>query len=219
MDIIIIAGMHRSSTSLITQYLQRCGLFLGANLIGPANDNKDGYYENRTIVECQNNIIKKHGYNIFNSKVFSQFDIEDAIAIKKELDRLVLDSKAPVIGIKDPRNVLFLNAWYDLNPSFKYILIFRNYKEVIDSLIRRKSDHEIRKSPFIAAKSWINYNTQLLDFYYKHQEQCIFIKNDTIIEDSEVIIDHINNKLSIELAHFDIMKVYKSYLIKRKKPL
>jgi hypothetical protein len=32
--VLVITGMHRSTTSLVTQWLQRCGLFIGKRFIG-----------------------------------------------------------------------------------------------------------------------------------------------------------------------------------------
>jgi len=42
---LIIAGMHRSGTSLISQWLNRCGLNLGENMIGASSGNVEGHFE------------------------------------------------------------------------------------------------------------------------------------------------------------------------------
>src|SRR5438477_7506691 len=45
---VCIAGMHRSGTSMVTRMLALCGLDLGpdAELLPPAADNPDGFFEN-----------------------------------------------------------------------------------------------------------------------------------------------------------------------------
>ena len=50
---ILIAGMHRSGTSMVAELLYRCGLALGAEdqLFLPANeDNPAGYWEISTVL-------------------------------------------------------------------------------------------------------------------------------------------------------------------------
>ena len=49
--ILIIVGMHRSGTSLITQWLYRCGLSIG-NKLAPADiGNVEGYFEDSDFLK------------------------------------------------------------------------------------------------------------------------------------------------------------------------
>jgi len=43
--VMIVAGMHRSGTSLISHWLNSCGLNLGETLLGPDIGNIEGHYE------------------------------------------------------------------------------------------------------------------------------------------------------------------------------
>ena len=46
---IVVTGMHRSGTSMVAHVLSGLGVYLGpqAELCAPAEDNSDGFWENR----------------------------------------------------------------------------------------------------------------------------------------------------------------------------
>ena len=49
-DQLIVAGFHRSGTSLVCQLLHRAGLFLGYDLLGPAFSNPHGHFEDTEVL-------------------------------------------------------------------------------------------------------------------------------------------------------------------------
>jgi hypothetical protein len=159
--LIIISGMHRSSTSLIAQYLKLCGVSLGNNLLGAHIDNKDGYFENRVIVELHQHLIVQERANLFNFKIQTRYSSESKTAILNEIELLKL--AGGIYGFKDPRNCLFIKPLTNIFPDAKHLLIYRCFEEVIDSLIRRGTDVEIRRKPWLAARAWILYNSSLIE--------------------------------------------------------
>jgi hypothetical protein len=51
--------MHRSGTSLFANWMNKCGLEMGQESLIPADFwNKNGHYEDKTIVEFHSSIIK-----------------------------------------------------------------------------------------------------------------------------------------------------------------
>ena len=65
---IIITGMHRSGTSMVSQILYRCGLNLGemddlAPADGVTNDNPDGYWEKVSLVKLMDRILLRLNSN------------------------------------------------------------------------------------------------------------------------------------------------------------
>src|SRR5690606_21293916 len=60
-----ITGMHRSGTSMVTRALHESGLRLvgtdGDELIRPADDNPEGFWENKAIVECNDELLEATG--------------------------------------------------------------------------------------------------------------------------------------------------------------
>src|SRR5260370_30538384 len=60
---IVVAGMHRSGTSMVAALLYHAGLYLGARkeLMPPGPDNEDGYWENVRFVELNEELLRAAG--------------------------------------------------------------------------------------------------------------------------------------------------------------
>ena len=54
----IVTGMHRSGTSAVARMLQVFGIGLPGDLKGPAADNEKGFFEDKAIVDLNNEILK-----------------------------------------------------------------------------------------------------------------------------------------------------------------
>ena len=59
--ILIITGMHRSGTSLITAWLQSAGLDIGKNLLEANYSNPKGFFENTDFLDFHRNILSSIG--------------------------------------------------------------------------------------------------------------------------------------------------------------
>ena len=55
-EFIVIGGMHRSGTSLISSYLEQSGLDLGDKLFPPDKGNPRGYFEDMDMVHFHNRV-------------------------------------------------------------------------------------------------------------------------------------------------------------------
>lgn len=195
--------MHRSGTSLIASYLKMCGLNIGENLLTPFKDNIKGYYEDVDFLKFHKKILYKNKKNMFLAKNV-YFDIDDL----REAFVLIHDKAKPLWGWKDPRTTLFLNFWQLLIDSPYFLFIYRHPFEVIDSLIRRKTDKELKINPFIAAKSWILYNEIILDFIKSNQQNTILINIRDLINNHQNFICAINKKFNFYLRNENFNKVY-----------
>ena len=58
-----ITGVHGSGTSMVTRLLRSCGLDLGpeSDLMPPAPDNPDGFWENLSFVEMNDELLNELG--------------------------------------------------------------------------------------------------------------------------------------------------------------
>lgn len=193
--------------------MQLCGVTLGNDLLGAHVDNKDGYFENRAIVELHQQLILKKRFNLFNSQIQVTYSPESKSTIINEIESLKLGGD--IYGFKDPRNCLFLKPLTNILPTAKHILIYRSFEEVIDSLIRRGTDKEIRRKPWLAAKAWITYNSSLIEQMKTNKESCILFNDAHIINNSIGCVSLINSKFKIELRSISIQQIYKPNLTKR----
>ncbi len=141
--------MHRSGTSLTAQWLHKCGLNIGDNLMPAHFSNKDGHFEDMDFHDLHEEIFKTHNIpyggfeNIENFKPTNQ----DIKKIKQLID--AKNKQNIQWGWKEPRTCLFLREYSQLLPKAKILIVIRDYNSVINSLTRREltpTYYKIKKS-------------------------------------------------------------------------
>jgi hypothetical protein len=60
-NVLTIAGMHRSGTSLTAMWLSACGLDIGADLMSGQFDNPKGHFEDLELVKLHENDLQQKG--------------------------------------------------------------------------------------------------------------------------------------------------------------
>lgn len=158
---VIILGMHRSGTSLLTGLLAECGLYFGKDL--------DRNHESRTFKNLNEFLMNSTGGN---------WDYPASMGVlekDRELRNLYLEylkgqinsprclgyigwggifkSKPIHWGWKDPRNSFTLGIWNELYPSCKAIVIERHGLDVALSLIKRRKNYLIENTKKLTRRS------------------------------------------------------------------
>src|SRR5438093_4159224 len=159
---VCIAGMHRSGTSMLAKLLHLCGLSLGRpeDLMDPAPDNPDGFWENRRFVTVNEELLAASG---------GAWDRPPAQGVRwtTERTRGARQQAATLVdelvgrgrwGWKDPRNSLTLAFWRDLLPDLRVVIALRNPLEVAASLHRRNA-----MPTGDALRLWLAYNRRVLE--------------------------------------------------------
>lgn len=139
-NVLIIAGMHRSGTSLVGQWISHMGINLGDKLLKPDFSNEKGHYEDLDFLSFHKEILIYNNYNETGLNLkpdnsilrLSNYHFEKGISIIDFKKRLHMQW-----GWKEPRTCLFLDYYNRFLPNAKYLFIFRDCNYVIDSLIRR----------------------------------------------------------------------------------
>jgi len=151
--ILVIAGMHRSGTSVISQWLDKCGLHLGETLLGAATGNIEGHFEDTDFLRVHEQTLQAHGFP--GSGITAEAIPELSVYEKEKLKALVgfknrLDEQW---GWKEPRTCLFLDHYRELIPNAYYVFVIRDYHETVSSLIQR----ELKELDlYYSRKSWIS---------------------------------------------------------------
>src|SRR6056297_3530815 len=132
--VLVIVGMHRSMTSLVTQWLNACGLHVGDDLYGAGIGNVMGHFEDYDFIHLHEYILKinESHWRDTSGKTL-QFD-----DYSKEKSRMLIKMKSNLHeqwGWKDPRTCLFLDHWDSLLPEGKYLIVYRPFADVVDSLL------------------------------------------------------------------------------------
>lgn len=138
---VCIAGMHRSGTSMVAKALHEAGLDLGpvADLMPPAEENPEGFWEHLDFVELNESLLAAAG---------GGWDCPPPADVDWSGDRFAdarRRAEAAIAGFagrepwgwKDPRNALTLPFWQALLPGLKVVFVVRNPLEVALSLRRR----------------------------------------------------------------------------------
>lgn len=160
---VIIAGMHRSGTSMVSRLLRDCGVYLGKedSLAGSSADNENGFWENLRLVQVNEAVLAELGASWDLPLPFPEdwMDNEQLFRLRLRAD---LATKAlrrsDFWGWKDPRNSLTLPFWRTLFPQMRVVICVRNPFEVALSLRKRNNT-----SNEMGLTLWAIYNQRLLE--------------------------------------------------------
>ena len=209
-NLIVVLGMHRSGTSVVTRGLQVLGVSLGDRLLPPQGDNTKGFWEDIDIYELNIEILSFIGSDWHHLAPIEPSDVE-ILCDRGYLERAVklLHQKmdgVPVFGIKDPRMSKLMPFWKEVfnhcQININYIMAIRHPLSVSKSLASRNGI-DIEKSYML----WLGYvMASLVDV---PDEKRILVDYDRLIQAP----DHEMNRLA-EFLDLDIepaeLKSYKT---------
>lgn len=172
---VIVAGMHRSGTSLAASMLADVGVHLGDTLMGPGEGNPEGHFEDLEILAFHRRVLAANGLG--TDGFTAQREIPVPPAVWPESRALVATRRGRGIpwGWKEPRTTLFLDHWAEAVPEARFVLLFRRPWEVIDSLFRR-GDDPFAIHPPLAIAVWRRYNQAVRDFHERHADRCLLVE-------------------------------------------
>ena len=159
---VAIVGMHRSGTSMVAKLLQRAGLNLGdeADLMPPAEENPEGFYEHLEFVGLNDEVLNVAGAG-WDCPPAADFDWEDTAldSFRARARRVAvpLGERLPW-GWKDPRTSLTLPFWRSAFGPLRTVAVVRNPLEVVISLHRRNAF-----STALGLTLWQIYAERILD--------------------------------------------------------
>jgi hypothetical protein len=235
-NVLVITGMHRSGTSLLTHWLNKCGLHVGDQLLPPGIGNIDGHYEDLDFYTYHEKVLAEHGLSA-DGLVPSRPAALTAVQ-KTTLEALVNRKAAAQSqwGWKDPRTCLFLPFYREILPNARYLAIVRDYKTVVSSLVQRmfklhdwkyencdiftrviwryfrkpyRKEKLLRKYCNEHLAVWIEYNEGIL----KHLDSLpasnyLVVDHAKLKTSSNEIYKHLSDKWDFDLDYYDFGKLY-----------
>ncbi|MEW6323753.1 MAG: sulfotransferase [Nitrospirota bacterium] len=147
---VIITGMHRSGTTLVSQCLHRLGLFLGISM--------QQEYESLFFLSINEEIFRRTGgswdqpspvrYLTQCPEAFQMIvrclredllssRVRGYLGLRRHLQWRSITSYDQPWGWKDPRSVYTLPLWLEVFPGAKIVYIIRNGVDVAHSLVQR----------------------------------------------------------------------------------
>jgi hypothetical protein len=144
---VIVLGMSRSGTSLLTRGIHVLGVALGDNLLPSTAANPKGYWENADIVNINERLLELIGCTWHSLALTGAIDFSSRCfdAVRETARHIIeiFNSQYPVWGFKDPRACRLLPFWQellkDLEVGINYIVCVRSPIDVALSLEKR--DH------------------------------------------------------------------------------
>lgn len=183
--VVAIIGMGRSGTSLIAHCAMEAGLYLGTDLLPPAAENPDGFFEDPRIMAINDQVLYALGCS-WNSIVWpGERELRDSRLdpLRSEAQDYIRShflGQASDFGFKDPRTARLLPFWqgvfHDLGVSERYLLCVRNPLSVARSLMARDNMPEAH-----ALFLWASHTASAL--HYTFGRDLLTVDYDALMED------------------------------------
>jgi hypothetical protein len=170
--IVVVAGMHRSGTSMVAGLLHRSGVSMGSDFRRAQRENPKGFFEEEAFRSFNDRLLRRVGYVVkewdpeFPGIRPSSKDQSDAVALIRRFNRA-----SDIWGWKDPRTCLTLGFWLKaiaaakLSRDTNVIVIKRNVRSVSRSLRARGNVDSMSKGGALCRM----YNTQLEEYLLEHE--------------------------------------------------
>ncbi|MDP4262365.1 MAG: sulfotransferase [Bacteroidota bacterium] len=172
--VLVIVGMHRSGTSVVTQWLHRCGLFIGDKLEGPNIGNVEGHFEDVDFLKMHQKLLLKRN---FPSTGFIYKPLPRLSGEEKEELQTIIETKSrqnEEWGWKEPRTCLFLDEYSRLIPSAFYVMVVRDFNSTVSSLITREykiNDRRFRSRKGLSRIKWILFKRKNLEKMFQKEAE------------------------------------------------
>lgn len=204
---LIIAGMHRSGTSLTASFVDAVGISMGERLLPPDGNNQKGYFEDVDFLQFHRDALKAatqadepgvHDWGWTVSETLNREAFPEFTDRAQELIRS-RDETLSAWGWKDPRTTLMLDFWDKLLPDARYLLVYRAPWDVVESMMRVGGDY-FPSNPDHSLRIWAFYNRQMLDFYRAHRDRCLLFNVSSLIAEPHRMTSLIKERLGISVS-------------------
>ena len=180
---VIVLGMHRSGTSLLTGSLEAAGLYLG-EVNHAARYNRKGNKENEAIRDLNDALLHRSGA-AWNRPPAGQVRWSRADEERgKSLIGPCQVADRPW-GFKDPRTVWTVEGWLRLLPHARLVGVFRHPSLVVQSLTARSGDLAIDADDALAL--WCAYNAELLRLQGTYEFPILHFGSEEAFQDDFVV--------------------------------
>ncbi|AMK18931.1 glycosyltransferase [Sphingobium sp. MI1205] len=196
--IVVVLGMHRSGTSLLSNVLHYLGVDMADLTDHVSSNNAGGFWERPDLVAIQDEILLAIGRPISQADHALPFPPgwwrrKEVQAIKPRLIAYLSEQLAKssnLWGFKDPRTCRLLPLWWevfrDLNLRPIYVHAVRNPAEASVSMSKKS---KIRKvSVATSEMMWLSYNYDILRYVTTEQAPILVDYNEWFEDPAAVAV-------------------------------
>lgn len=140
---IIVLGMHRSGTSVLSRALIALGVDFGGTFVHVGPDNPKGFFEDKDVNALNTSFLRAMGCQWHTLQVPTRYPSDIETTFRNQASALLKNKFAgcPLWGLKEPRITRLLPLWRaviaDIDARERYVLANRNPLSVADSLAKR----------------------------------------------------------------------------------
>ena len=196
--LIVVVGMHRSGTSLLSKGLQVLGVDFGDHLLPGAQDNPLGFHEDIDIGSFNETLLYLLKFSCDSIKNYPT-DIPNKDILIRYGTRLIKNktNKKELFGFKDPRTARNISLWKDIFQSLsktevQIVIIFRNPISVAQSLYNRNKIDLVR-SYYL----WLQYYVSVL--LITNDFDTHFISYEDLVQNPYLEMKRLGTSLGLEL--------------------
>jgi hypothetical protein len=218
---VIVAGMHRSGTSLAASILSALSIDVGQELLPADPNNVRGYFEDTDFLRLQRTILSE--CCAANDGGHPDWGWTESESLDKSCFKRFLPEASALLarrsetstpwGWKDPRTTLLLDFWDGLQDDARYVFVYRYPWDVADSMQRVGAETFLR-NPEYGYRIWEFYNRHIRDFYVKHSGRCLLVSANALAGKLAEFTRLIGSKLGIQIAGAELEQIYQPDLLK-----
>jgi len=173
---ILVLGMHRSGTSLVSAILHTLGVNMGERFRPPDAHNSTGYYEDLDWRDLNQSILKHCGASWYRLPAPTRL-ANARWEFNTQIERLVeRKSISPLWGFKDPRTAITIPIIAPYLPAdTRFIFIRRDMPEVVASLMRRAESRGYYEPEAHWEMLYSEYNKSIVEFLKFHIQHSLII--------------------------------------------
>lgn len=183
-QLVVVLGMHRSGTSVVTRGLQVLGVDLGVSLMSASAGNNDkGFWEDTGFNELNVELLASIGHEWHSLAPVLEDEWRQPVVESFRLRAIELlrarFAGVDCFGVKDPRMARTLPFWQPIFAHMGlrvgYVIACRNPANVVHSLAQRDG-FELEKGYLL----WLEH--MLLSLRYSQGEPRVFVDYDRVLQ-------------------------------------
>jgi hypothetical protein len=208
---VIVSGMHHSGTSVVSGLLASSGWHPGNSLVPRDERLGKDFWEDSEFVSLNQSWLSIHpkddetpnDWGIHGDSFVEAPVSESSISLARDFVNKRSRISSHWIA-KDPRSALTLSIWASV-PSLKFLLVYRNPWDVVESLMRFGEPFSGRAR--WALSVWATYNQQLLRAKQAPGERCLLVSSSSVIRDPYKFRDVYSNWTGKSVPEFNSKEV------------
>lgn len=206
---VVVAGMHRSGTSLLSRLLVELGVSLGSDFVNADRDNPDGYLEERDLVTFHSTYYLTDLKDSINgwpdwgwepSRTISPLGRHEWRAAAEALmQKRKANRGEKYWGWKDPRSTLVLPFWREINQGLQVLGIYRSPWDLSDAL-QRIGHPEFRQNPHKILPLWTTYNRRLVEYKLAYPDEMVLLHAQRLSSDPDSLVELLKDRWEFKVT-------------------